>query len=122
MRVTITNNSKAPQGVYADDGLRFIEPGAQRTITVAEDYVDRVKSLPFFAVEMHQTIKAGIVSPEESSASVTGKVAETFDAELLEAATDAELAEMHKDKFGKAPHHAAKRETIIAKLAGTGEA
>jgi hypothetical protein len=47
MKAAIKNTSRAPQGVHTTDGLRFIEPGATRTLDVADDYVDRVKSLPF---------------------------------------------------------------------------
>ncbi|GEM_PF-3805610 len=68
------------------------------------------------------TVDALTGEPIPPVATVSGEVAETFDAELLEAATDAELAEMHEKKFGKPPHHAAKRETIIAKLAAPAEA
>jgi hypothetical protein len=50
MKAKITNNSKANQGVWTVDGLEFIEPGQTRTLTIATDYVDRVRKLPFLKV------------------------------------------------------------------------
>lgn len=47
MKATIKNTSRAPQGVHTVDGLKFIEPGATVPVDVADDYVDRVKALPF---------------------------------------------------------------------------
>lgn len=47
----ITNNSRALQGVHSVTGLVFIEPGQTRDIDVANEYVARVKSLPFFGIE-----------------------------------------------------------------------
>lgn len=48
MKAAIKNTSRAMQGVHTTDGLRFIEPGSTRTLDVADEYVDRVNSLPFF--------------------------------------------------------------------------
>lgn len=50
MKATITNNSRAPQGVHTESGLAFIEPGDTRAIDVAEGYVERVKALRFLNV------------------------------------------------------------------------
>jgi len=47
MKASITNTSRAPQGVHAVTGLVFIEPGQSRDVDVADDYVERVKALPF---------------------------------------------------------------------------
>lgn len=51
MKMDITNTSRAPQGVHSVDGLVFIEPNATRTVDVADDYVDRVKALPFLTTD-----------------------------------------------------------------------
>lgn len=51
MKATITNTSTANQGVWTTDGLRTIEPGQSRELTIAEDYVERVRSLPFLTIE-----------------------------------------------------------------------
>lgn len=51
MRAKITNTSKANQGVWTDSGLETIEPGKTRTLTIAKDYVERAKSLPFLTVQ-----------------------------------------------------------------------
>lgn len=48
MNLTIKNTSRAPQGVHCVDGLKFIEPGAAKTLDVLPAYVERVKALPFF--------------------------------------------------------------------------
>jgi hypothetical protein len=50
VKLTITNTSPALQGVHSTEGLVFIETGETRQIDVAEDYVERVKSLPHFAL------------------------------------------------------------------------
>lgn len=118
MRATITNNSTAPQGIRTPLGVKSVKPGQTRTLDIEEGYEDRLLSLPFLKVDVKgeaSAIKSGVVQPHEAATEV-GPMAETFDAELLSAATDEELAQMHQDKFGKPPHHAAKRETIIAKL------
>lgn len=48
MKATITNTSRAAQGVHSVDGLVFIDAGKSRDVDVADDYVERVKALPFF--------------------------------------------------------------------------
>lgn len=48
MKATITNTSRAPQGVHSVDGLVFIDPKGSRVVDVADSYVERVKALPFF--------------------------------------------------------------------------
>jgi hypothetical protein len=50
MKMTITNTSRAPQGVHSVSGLVFIDPGKTREVDVAESYVDRVKALKFFTL------------------------------------------------------------------------
>lgn len=51
MRAKITNTSRANQGIYTDEGLVHLEAGETRALTIAPDYVDRVKALPFLTVE-----------------------------------------------------------------------
>lgn len=51
MKAEITNTSKAEQGVYTTDGLNFIAPSQTRTLTIADDYVERAKSLPFLTIK-----------------------------------------------------------------------
>jgi hypothetical protein len=51
MKASITNNSRALQGVHSVAGLVFIEPKATLSIDVADDYVERVKALPFLTVD-----------------------------------------------------------------------
>jgi hypothetical protein len=48
MKTRITNTSRANQGVWTEDGLVHIEPGESRTVTLAKDYVERARKLPFF--------------------------------------------------------------------------
>ena len=50
MKATIKNTSRAPQGVHTVEGLKFIEPGATVPVDVADDYVPRLKKLPFFEI------------------------------------------------------------------------
>jgi hypothetical protein len=49
MRVAVTNNSKAPQGVSTLDGTRWIKPGAKLTISVED--TKQLERLPFLAIE-----------------------------------------------------------------------
>jgi hypothetical protein len=51
MKATITNNSRALQGVHSVTGLVNIEPGKSRVVDVAEGYAERVDALPFLSVE-----------------------------------------------------------------------
>lgn len=48
MKMQITNNSRALQGVHSTAGLVFIEAGATQEVDVAQGYAERVKALPFF--------------------------------------------------------------------------
>jgi len=135
MRAKITNNSASPQGVHTPLGVKFVKPGQTRTLEIQEGYEERLLVLPFLTVDVHiegvEVTDAPLAGTGEAIQlptfdsngepvppiqALSGDIAETYDAELLEAATDEELAQMHQDKFGKPPHHAAKRETIIAKL------
>lgn len=50
MRATIKNVSKASQGIHTSEGLIFIEPGRQRTVTVAPGYEDRVRGSSLLSV------------------------------------------------------------------------
>lgn len=45
----ISNNSKANQGVWTDDGLVHIAPGATVDVALAKDHVERTRRLPFLA-------------------------------------------------------------------------
>lgn len=51
VKATITNTSRAPQGVHSVDGLVFIEPGRSRVVDVADGYVARVNALSFLDVK-----------------------------------------------------------------------
>lgn len=57
MRAKITNTSRANQGVYTDEGLVHLEAGETRTLTIAPDYVGRVKALPFLTVDAEAPAK-----------------------------------------------------------------
>jgi len=50
MKATITNTSRAAQGVWSDKGLVLIEPGQSVALTIAEYYVERALSLPFLTI------------------------------------------------------------------------
>lgn len=49
--VAITNNSRAPQGVWSETGLVFIQPGQTLAVVIAADYAERVTALPFLEVK-----------------------------------------------------------------------
>ena len=67
MKATITNTSRALQGVHSVDGLVFIDAGKSMPIDVADDYVERVKALPFFIAEWHDA------APEKPADAVSTK-------------------------------------------------
>lgn len=50
MKMTITNTSARNEGVHGVAKMEYLGPGETRDIDVAENYVDRVKALPFFKV------------------------------------------------------------------------
>lgn len=50
MKTAIKNTSRATQGVHTIGGLQFIEPGETRKLDVADEYIDRLKKLPFFEI------------------------------------------------------------------------
>lgn len=50
MKLKITNNSRAAQGVHCVDGLKFIDPGKTVRLDVADAYVERVRALPFLTI------------------------------------------------------------------------
>lgn len=117
MRATIKNNSKALQGVYSDEGLVFIEPGHQRTLTIGSDYIEATKRLPFLKIDEKDPLdhdgdgkKGGVVDPTP--------LTDAEKLELVDAMTDEELRQFIMDRDGKAPHPNAKRDTLLAKARG----
>ncbi|WP_428029803.1 hypothetical protein [Ancylobacter sp.] len=60
MKTTITNNSRALQGVHTTDGMAFIEAGQTRELEVAEDYLPRLKKLPFFSLNGERSADAAV--------------------------------------------------------------
>lgn len=47
MKATITNTSRANQGVWTEDGLVHLAAGETKELVIKADYVERAKSLPF---------------------------------------------------------------------------
>lgn len=48
MKMTITNTSRASQGVHTTKGLAFVEAGQTVELDVADGYLPRLENLPFF--------------------------------------------------------------------------
>ncbi len=106
MHAKITNTSRAPQGVWTADGLRFIQPGEALPLTVAADYIERVNALPFLTV-------AGDVSQGSTPPPVPTVLSDAEEIELNDAMTDDELRDMIERKTGKRPHHRMGRAKLI---------
>lgn len=49
MKTTVKNTSKANQGIWTTDGLVHLAPGESRSVTIADDYVERFQTLPYFS-------------------------------------------------------------------------
>jgi len=112
MKATITNTSKANQGVYTDDGLKFIEPGQTVELTIAKDYVERVKSLPFLTIEGNKS------DPEQKAAKKAGKAAKTAEPEQKAGEpTDDELRAAVVEKYGEDGAADLDRDAMLALLA-----
>lgn len=105
MKAKIKNTSRAPQGVHCVDGLKFIEPGATRTLVVADGYVERVKALPFLEAEWVDALD------HDADGKKGGSVKQPADDDLK--ALRAEYAE----KIGKKPFGGWDAETLRAKIA-----
>lgn len=110
MRAKITNNSRANQGVYTDEGLVFIEPGKSRKLTIAADYVDRVKALPFLAVEGDEPDEPGPLDMNLDD--LTAHIATVDDPDAAQALLDAEIA--GKSRKGALAALEARRDELLA--------
>jgi len=109
MKASITNNSRALQGVHTVTGLVFIEPKATNTLDVADDYVERVKSLSFLHAEWDDTPAAKAAVKPKTAA--PAKPAANAPSELSGLRTE------YKAAFGKGPSPKWDADTIRAKLA-----
>ena len=135
MKTTITNISKARQGIQTPNGLAWIKPDETRTLDLDEESHARV-------IELEDLLRIGNGSEVKNIAAMLeakGKGGEMLQEgslpegvtvgervgyeavrgnDAFDLMTDEQLAALYLDQFGKAPHHKAKRETIIAKLRG----
>lgn len=91
MKLEITNTSRAPQGVHATDGVKFVPQGETRTLDISQSWLGR----------LHQLEDAGLLSvkdPELVAAAERQAVAareeqariEKEDAERIAAEAEAE--------------------------------
>lgn len=117
MRATIVNNSPALQGVYAEEGLIFIDPGRQRTVEISDVWLERTRRLPFLDVTVRDPLDhdgdghpGGVKDPTP--------LTDAEKLELLDAMTVTELREFLTERDGHKPHPNAKRETLLAKARG----
>lgn len=102
MNFNITNNSKAIQGVWTDDGLIHVEAGkTAENVAVSGVYLDRAQSLPFLDVvdvlDHDGDGEAGGSNPAEP-VSLSGKnkaellaIAEAEGVEIEEGSTNADI-------------------------------
>lgn len=109
MKASITNTSRAPQGVYAVTGLVFIEPGQSRYVDVAEDYAERVKALPFLDAKWDSAPAPKAKAPAPAKAAAAPSDLST-------------LRKDYKDAFGKGPSPKWDADTLKAKIAAKASA
>ncbi len=135
MLMTITNNSRAEQGIWTETGLQIVQPGQTRTLDVAQNYVKRVKALTFLAVGDQAGLQGGkpideaglptLGEPEgplvegrsdpldhDGDEEMGGSVAETSPAPFDEMDDDA-LRAFITERDGKAPHPNTGREKLL---------
>lgn len=123
MKAKITNNSKANQGIWTDDGLQTVEPGGTRTLTIADDYVARAKSLPFLKV-----VGVGSDALDHDGDGKAGGVVDASpltaaeEAELIDAMTDDELHAFIERKTGSKAHPMTGHDKLLAKAREAAEA
>lgn len=115
MKAEITNNSRANQGVWSEDGLVHIEPGKTKTVVIAYDFVESTSRLPFLDI-----VPVGDPLDHDGD----GKKGGVFDAlpltddekaELFGAMTEDELREFIESRTGTKPHPNSKFDTLVAK-------
>lgn len=113
MRAKVTNTSKADQGVYGVSGLLYIAAGTARKLTIADNYVDRARSLPFLIVRElgdDATFDEGELASPDARAE-NDPLASTSSSALAAAMARAEEAE------ARAADLSAENDTLKAKLA-----
>jgi len=105
MRVTITNTSKAPQGVHTVRNVTYIRAGATATLDVTEESLARIRELPFFTVA-------------DAPAEAPPVVPEASPVDAFDAMTDDELRAFIEARDDRKPHPATGREKLLAKARG----
>jgi len=121
MYAKVTNTSRANQGVWTVDGLKFVEPGKTLSLTIAPDYVERAKSLPFLKIEPTDGASVPASNPldhdgdgKAGGAANTEPLTDAEEIELIGAMTDDELRDFIERKTGKKPHHKAGHDKLVA--------
>lgn len=66
MLLKVTNNSKANQGIWTTEGLLFVAPGQSEDLDIADDYLERAKSLPFLTISEAGDTQAEPLSIEDA--------------------------------------------------------
>lgn len=109
IRISIRNVSRSPRGFHDATGrVKHFDPGKGGAATVTETVYARLALRP--RTWMIETMEHGVM------ASVPAAL--PSDEELM-AMEDDEFAVLYEARMnGKKPHHAAKRENLIAKLKG----
>lgn len=108
MRVTITNTSKAPQGVHTVRNVTYIRAGATATLDVTDESLARIRKLPF--------LKVVVDAPAETETAPAAPDASPVDA--FDAMSDDELRAFIEARDDRKPHPATGREKLLAKARG----
>ncbi len=106
---SVTNNSKAPQGVHTVSGVVFVRPGMTRPVELSETGLALASRLPFLTVEggpvqdkpSEPVVPVAAVEPVSDIAKLRAEYLDLFDkrpfngwdAAELQAKIDAKLAE-----------------------------
>lgn len=115
MKITVTNTAKANRGFYDVSGQRVsVKPGDTKTAEVDDVTAEGIKANPDFDVS--GTAKEAQKAEGEGDEIVKLVNGEEATMTALTQMEDAPFAEFYERVKGEKPHHAAKRETLIAKL------
>ena len=105
VRIEVTNRARSPRGFHdARKRAVIVDPGMTAEASVTQSTVERLSRSPVWAV--------GVLEEVNSAPALLG------DNDDLLTMPDDEFATIYEARMGKAPHHRAKRETLIEQMKG----
>lgn len=122
MKITVTNTARANRGFYDVSGQRIsVKPGQTVTVDVDEDTAAAIRANPDF-VHAGGTLRAegeaveGFMPPQGDETPLVEEAPAPLSDEVLLGMSKEDFAAYYESALGKAPHHMAKRETLIGHI------